>query len=106
MLTRVFLFLLDSVAGFLCGALLLRFFMQAFRVSFANPLGHFVVQLTNWMVVPLRRILPGIRGFLGGTRVFGINAIGMHGGPDSEELVHTGMIFGKNRRRRMPPWWF
>ena len=52
MLTRVFLFLLDSVAGFLCGALLLRFFMQAFRVSFANPLGHFVVQLTNWMVVP------------------------------------------------------
>ena len=63
MLTRVFLFLLDSVAGFLCGALLLRFFMQAFRVSFANPLGHFVVQLTNWMVVPLRRVLPGVRGF-------------------------------------------
>ena len=63
MLTRVFLFLLDSVASFLCGALLLRFFMQAFRVSFANPLGHFVVQLTNWMVVPLRRVLPGIRGF-------------------------------------------
>ena len=63
MLTRAFLFLLDSVASFLCGVLLLRFFMQAFRVSFANPLGAFVVQLTNWLVTPLRRFLPSAWGF-------------------------------------------
>ena len=63
MLTRAFLFLLDSVASFLCGVLLLRFFMQAFRVSFANPLGAFVVQLTNWLVAPLRRFLPSAWGF-------------------------------------------
>lgn len=63
MLTRAFLFLLDSVASFLCGVLLLRFFMQAFRVSFANPLGTFVVQLTNWLVAPLRRFLPSAWGF-------------------------------------------
>ena len=63
MLIRALLFVIDSVASFMCGILLLRFFMQAFRVSFANPLGAFVVQLTNWLVVPLRRVLPGIHGF-------------------------------------------
>ena len=56
------LFLIDSLAGFLTILLLLRFFMQLFRVSFANPLGRFVVQLTNWSVTPLRRVLPGVFG--------------------------------------------
>ena len=62
MLIRAFLFVLDSVAGFLCSMLLLRFLMQVLRVSFANPIGSFVVQITNWLVVPLRRVLPSVRG--------------------------------------------
>lgn len=62
MLTQAGLFLLDSLAGFLTLALLLRFFFQAFRVSFRNQIGAFVVQLTNWLVLPLRRILPGFFG--------------------------------------------
>ena len=36
--------------------------MQVFRVSFANRFGAFVVQLTNWLVTPLRRVLPGVFG--------------------------------------------
>lgn len=56
------LFLLDAVVGFFTLLLLLRFFMQAFRVSFANQLGTFVVQLTNWAVKPLRKVLPGLFG--------------------------------------------
>lgn len=55
-------FLLDAVVSFFCTLFLLRFMMQAFRVSFAGPLGHFVVQLTNWAVKPLRRIIPGVGG--------------------------------------------
>lgn len=62
MLIRAVLFLLDSLAGFMTVLLLLRFFMQAFRVSFANPLGAFVVPLTNWLVKPLRRIVPSVFG--------------------------------------------
>jgi YggT family protein len=62
MLTHAVIFLLDTIVGFLSGLLLLRFYMQAFRVSFGNPLGAFVVQLTNWLVKPLRRILPGLWG--------------------------------------------
>jgi YggT family protein len=42
--------------------LLLRFYMQACRVSFNNQLGVFVVDLTNWLVRPLRKILPGLYG--------------------------------------------
>ncbi len=55
-------FLLDTLIGFLTVLLLLRFYMQAFRVSFANPVGAFVVQITNWLVTPLRRILPSLFG--------------------------------------------
>ena len=57
------LLILDSVAGFLSILLLLRFFMQACRVSFANQVGAFVMQLTNWLVMPLRKVLPAIYGF-------------------------------------------
>lgn len=56
------IFLLDAVIGFFCTLFLLRFLMQAMRVSFAGQLGNFVVALTNWAVKPLRRIIPGIGG--------------------------------------------
>ena len=62
MVAQAGLFLLDTLVGFLCFALLLRFYMQAFRVSFRNQVGAFVVQLTNWLVAPLRRVLPSFRG--------------------------------------------
>jgi YggT family protein len=55
-------FLLKSLAQFLSILLLMRFFMQLFRVSFNNQVGTFVVQLTNWAVLPLRRVLPGVFG--------------------------------------------
>lgn len=55
-------FLLKSLAEFLSILLLMRFFMQLFRVSFSNQIGAFVVQLTNWLVQPLRRVLPGVFG--------------------------------------------
>ena len=62
MLTQAGLFLLDALIGFFTFALLLRFYMQAFRVSFRNQVGTFVVQLTNWLVMPLRRIVPSVFG--------------------------------------------
>ena len=62
MIAQAGIFLLDAVIGFLTIALLLRFYMQAFRVSFNNQIGTFIVQLTNWLVKPLRRFLPGWYG--------------------------------------------
>lgn len=59
---QAIIFLLDAVISFFCALFLLRFVMQAMRVSFAGQLGNFVVALTNWAVKPLRRIIPGIAG--------------------------------------------
>jgi len=41
---------------------LLRFFMQYFRVDFYNPFAQTIVQLTNPTLKPLRRVIPGYKG--------------------------------------------
>ena len=61
-LTQAVLLIIDSVAGFFSILLLLRFFMQAFRAPFNNQFGAFVVKLTNWAVIPLRKVLPPLFG--------------------------------------------
>lgn len=58
MLFQIVSFLLDVVGGLLTGACLLRLYMQLQRVSFANPVGRLVFALSDWLVVPLRRVLP------------------------------------------------
>lgn len=55
-------YLLDVVFGLLTYAMLLRFAMQLMRAPFRNPLGQAVVALTDWIVKPLRRVLPGWKG--------------------------------------------
>ncbi|NJD26083.1 MAG: YggT family protein [Betaproteobacteria bacterium] len=59
---QAIIFLVDAVVTFFCTLFLLRFLMQATRVSFAGQLGDFVVRLTNWAVKPLRRFIPGVGG--------------------------------------------
>jgi len=54
-------FLLNVAAGLLGGACLLRLYMQYQRIPFGNPVGRFIFALTDWIVLPLRRILPGYR---------------------------------------------
>lgn len=58
MLLQILSFLLDVIAGLLGGACLLRLYMQVQRISFGNPVGRFVFALTDWLVLPLRRVLP------------------------------------------------
>jgi len=54
-------FLLDVVAGLLGGACLLRLYMQHQRIPFGNPVGRFIFALTDWIILPLRKVLPAIR---------------------------------------------
>lgn len=63
MLSQIFEFLIDTVAGFLVFLLLARFHFQWLRVSFRNQIGEFVIALTNWLVMPARRVIPGLAGF-------------------------------------------
>lgn len=58
---QILSFLLDVAAGLLAGTCLLRLYMQYQRVPFGNPIGRFVFALTDWLILPLRRILPPIR---------------------------------------------
>lgn len=51
-------FLVDSVLTFAVYAFLLRVILQLSRVDFRNPLAQAVLALTNWLVMPLRRVLP------------------------------------------------
>jgi YggT family protein len=62
MAEQVLKYLLDVVFGLFTYALLLRFFMQLLRAPFRNPLGQAVIALTDWIVKPLRRVLPGFKG--------------------------------------------
>ena len=55
-------FLIDAFFGLFTYALLLRFVMQALRAPFRNPAGQAVIALTDWIVKPLRKVLPGFNG--------------------------------------------
>ena len=63
MLIQLFIFLLDAVSGFLTVALLARFILQMTKAPFRNPLGQFVIAMTDWIVRPVRRIIPGLFGW-------------------------------------------
>jgi YggT family protein len=60
MFYQIVSFLLDVVVGLLTGACLLRLYMQLQRVSFANPVGRLVFALSDWLVMPLRKVIPPV----------------------------------------------
>ena len=49
---------LDVMAGLVAGTCLLRLAMQAQRIPFNQPLGRFVFAMTDWIVMPLRKVVP------------------------------------------------
>ncbi|MFP8835722.1 YggT family protein [Hydrogenophaga sp. XSHU_21] len=55
---RILLFLVDIVFFILVGAALLRAWMNHLRVSMQAQPGRFVMAVTDWLVQPLRRLLP------------------------------------------------
>lgn len=63
MLSQAIVFLVDTLGGLFVGALLLRFLLQAFRASYRNPLSQFLAALTDFIVLPARRVIPGLWGY-------------------------------------------
>lgn len=63
MLNQALLFLLDTLLTLIAGAFLLRFYMQLLRAPFRNPVGQFLLAVTDFAVKPLRRIIPGMLGW-------------------------------------------
>src|SRR5438046_9132326 len=62
MFAQIATFLIDTIASFLVFLLLARFHFQWLRVPFRNPMGEFLLATTSWLVMPARRVIPGLAG--------------------------------------------
>ncbi|ODT67390.1 MAG: osmotic-shock protein [Nitrosomonadales bacterium SCN 54-20] len=62
MISQMLIFLLDTLLGLFSLALLLRFYMQLVRAPYGNPLSSFLIAVTDFLVKPARRVIPGYRG--------------------------------------------
>jgi YggT family protein len=62
MLIQLVLLILNTVFAFMSGILLVRFLMQWLRMPFRNAVGSFVLAASDWLVRPVRRVVPGLWG--------------------------------------------
>lgn len=72
MLSQIIHLLLEVAFGLLVGTSLLRLYMLLMKVPFrggSNPMAHFVVAVTDWLVLPIRKLLPTAVRQLGGVDV-------------------------------------
>jgi YggT family protein len=54
-------YIVDTLLWLLTLAFMLRLMFQLVRADFRDPMADAIVRITNWLVMPLRRILPPIR---------------------------------------------
>lgn len=57
---QVTVFLADTLFSLLLYVFLLRMMLQWTRANFRNPVAQAVLRASNWLVLPLRRVLPPI----------------------------------------------
>ncbi|MDF2529181.1 MAG: YggT family protein [Gammaproteobacteria bacterium] len=58
-LTQVLLFLTNTVFSLYIAAVVLRFLLQLVKADFYNPFCQFLMKCTNFVLLPLRRVIPG-----------------------------------------------
>jgi YggT family protein len=54
-------YIVDTLLWLLTLAFMLRLMFQLVRADFRDPMADAIVRITNWLVMPLRRLLPPIR---------------------------------------------
>jgi YggT family protein len=62
LLAQTLIFLITTLGDVFVFALLLRFILQWLRAPARNQLSAFVATLTNFVVLPARRVIPGLWG--------------------------------------------
>lgn len=62
MLAGALIFLTETAFGLFIISLLLRFYLQCVRASYRNPLSQFLNAITDFAVLPARRVIPGLWG--------------------------------------------
>jgi YggT family protein len=53
-------YVIDMLLWLLLLAFVLRFIFQLVRADFRDPMADAIVRVTNWMILPLRRVLPPV----------------------------------------------
>lgn len=56
------IFLIQTLFGLYILVVMLRFLLQMIRADFYNPVSQFIVKVTNPLLRPLRRVIPGLGG--------------------------------------------
>jgi len=100
MLYQIVSLLLEVAAGLLTGVCLLRLYMQHQRIPMSarsgNPMGPFMFAVTDWLVLPLRRVLPALgrwdtaslmAAFLAQLALFGVQWLMLGGGAGWASVV-------------------
>ena len=54
-------YIVDTLLALLLLSFMLRLMFQLVRADFRDPLADAIVRVTNWLILPLRRILPPLR---------------------------------------------
>jgi YggT family protein len=54
-------YIVDTLLWLLTLAFVLRLLFQWVRADFRDPMADAIVRVTNWLILPLRRVLPPIR---------------------------------------------
>jgi len=96
-------YLLRFLFDALLMVLILRVWLQMVKADFYNPLSQFIVKVTNPIVVPVRRVIPGFGGldlatiliaYVISTLKFVVIPV-LNGGPiDIPSAMYFGLIFG------------
>jgi YggT family protein len=61
-LNEILGYLVQTFLSLYLVAMLLRFVLQLVRADFYNPISQFLVKITNPLVVPMRKVIPGFAG--------------------------------------------
>lgn len=71
------IFLIETIVGLYILAVMLRFLLQWVHADFYNPLSQFIVKITNPVLIPLRRLIPGFGGIDWASVVLALLLIGL-----------------------------
>ncbi len=61
-INEILIYLVQTFLTLYLLAMLLRFLLQLVKADFYNPISQFLLKITNPLVIPMRRILPGYGG--------------------------------------------
>jgi YggT family protein len=62
-MANAFGYLINAIVSIVLFLFVMRLLLQLSRADFRNPMAKGMMQLTNWLIMPLRKVLPAIGRF-------------------------------------------